>query len=220
MITFDDLIEGHSGPTSRMIYSCGSTRRTHDHKNEKENNKMAKRYKPAYEVKEYAESIIEKHFADKGNADVPTIYLFISEAEKLQGREKLGTARKIPGREMHWIAEVVRATGPISEQSFITGPFLFDTQNDYLSPPEGFLITIHEGAWANLSDRGKAGLIHHELSHCIVERDKDGELKLQLVGHDLEEFRETVRIYGDYLGELAAFTEAIRKGQPSLFGVA
>lgn len=30
MITFDDLIEGHSGPTSRMIYSCGTTWWTHD----------------------------------------------------------------------------------------------------------------------------------------------------------------------------------------------
>lgn len=174
---------------------------------------MPNRYKLAsHDVIEIAQKCVydwHKHLLD-----VPLIFIFCDEPEKVKGKEALATARKVSGREAYWIAERFASDG---DRSAIVGPCIHLFEEGFTSGVEGFLVTIHQTSWSRLTHTQKIALIDHELCHCWAEEDKDGELVLKLVGHDLEEFRAVVQRHGAWEDGIKEFLEEARAAQLRLF---
>ncbi len=87
------------------------------------------------------------------------------------------------------------------------------------SPPD-YILLLDNDWWSEASDREREALIHHELMHCMIGLDKEGDQRFDDEGnpvwdiraHDLEEFNATVRRYGAWLGDIREFMEALREG--------
>ncbi|GAN83833.1 putative metallopeptidase [Gluconacetobacter entanii] len=83
-----------------------------------------------------------------------------------------------------------------------------------------YILMIDQDWWDGARPEAQEALVFHELMHAEHAVDRDGELKFDdegrpvwsLKGHDLEEFREVVRRYGDWSGEIGAFVDAARIG--------
>lgn len=83
-----------------------------------------------------------------------------------------------------------------------------------------FVCSLCATWWAHATPRQREALVHHEMKHCGIKRDREGEPRFDddgkpewgLQSHDLEEFCDTVRRYGDWLGDVAPFLLAAREG--------
>jgi hypothetical protein len=62
--------------------------------------------------------------------------------------------------------------------------------------PYDFVIWFAKDQWVYLSQHQKRALVDHELCHCRISYDKDGEQKLEIAKHDLEEFNVILERYG------------------------
>jgi hypothetical protein len=75
---------------------------------------------------------------------------------------------------------------------------------EWFGEPPRFLITLDAFFWREASDADACALVEHELYHCAQVLDefgapaftKDGQPKLGIRGHDVEEFVGVVRRYG------------------------
>lgn len=83
-----------------------------------------------------------------------------------------------------------------------------------------FVIALNQEAWDDvLTPEQQTALIDHELCHCELVHDDEGNPKrdekdrlvTRLRRHDIEEFREVVERHGLYKADLEAFAEAARK---------
>lgn len=95
--------------------------------------------------------------------------------------------------------------------------------------PYDFVIILNREFWMDpeTKDVQRTALLDHELSHCEVTRDDDGEPKLdendrvvyRMRKHDVEEFSGVVARNGIWKRDLEAFakTLASKRSQPSLF---
>jgi hypothetical protein len=85
-------------------------------------------------------------------------------------------------------------------------------------PEPFFLIEISLPTWNDLEDRPKhrEALVAHELGHCVVDYDNNGDRKLSLKKHDIEEFAGIVMNYGLWRFDVERFVKAGVK-QMSLF---
>jgi hypothetical protein len=61
-----------------------------------------------------------------------------------------------------------------------------------------FVITVNEEVWYQLSREERMALVDHELAHCFVDEDEDGNPKYTLIGHDIEEFWSIIRRHGPW----------------------
>lgn len=59
-----------------------------------------------------------------------------------------------------------------------------------------FIISIYEDAWDIMADQEKRALLDHELNHCFVGENKDGEPVYTILPHDVEDFRVIIERYG------------------------
>lgn len=90
-----------------------------------------------------------------------------------------------------------------------------------------FIVLVNHQAWQDLDDRQRVALLDHELAHCAVSVDDEGEVKQDENGrtvyrirkHDLEEFRDVVQRNGLYKADLEAFAAvcAEKYKTPTLF---
>ncbi|HEV3341408.1 MAG TPA: putative metallopeptidase [Pirellulales bacterium] len=80
-----------------------------------------------------------------------------------------------------------------------------------------FVILLNHEAWnGSLNVDQKRALMDHELCHCEVSKDQNGEPKIdenkrtvyRIRKHDIEEFREIVARHGCYKEDLEAFVAA------------
>lgn len=79
-----------------------------------------------------------------------------------------------------------------------------------------YVCTLDAMWWAHALPHQREALVHHEVKHCGVKRDREGEPKFDdegrpewgLIDHDIEEFADTIRRFGDWKGEVAGFLEA------------
>lgn len=94
-----------------------------------------------------------------------------------------------------------------------------------------FVILLNHEAWnaAEFSEKQMAALIDHELCHCEVAKDEQGEVKEDEQGrtiwrirkHDVEEFTEIVSRHGLWKGDLEKFAKAaIEKSKAPLMRLA
>lgn len=59
-----------------------------------------------------------------------------------------------------------------------------------------FVISIYQGTWDIMVEEQRKALLDHELCHCFVGEDKQGNPVYKIIPHDLEEFREIIERYG------------------------
>lgn len=114
-------------------------------------------------------------------------FVFRETARKSGGKEVLGTASKVSGRNAFFAAP-----GALSSVG-----------------KEFFVIELAEDKWDELSDDQKKALVDHELCHCDTEDDPQGGLKLVLRSHDVEEFEEIIRRHGLWSENTKSFASAI-----------
>jgi len=72
-----------------------------------------------------------------------------------------------------------------------------------------FIIEFAYDVWEQLTDIQQKALILHELKHISIGEDKEGNIKLRLCKHDLEEFRDVVEIFGLYTQDLQQMAHVI-----------
>ncbi len=148
---------------------------------------MTTEYRPASAAAEIAADLIPRHHDDLIGVRIE--YVFRSKAAKSKGRVVLGRARKVGGLNAFLAAE--------------------DEPDEVAVDPDAFFVLeFAEDEWASLSHRQRVALVDHELSHCVVEYGDDGERKLGLVGHDLEEFEAIVYRHGLWKPDVTRFVRA------------
>lgn len=150
-------------------------------------------YRPASAVARIAQRLIGQYHTDL--EDVRIEYVFRDEAAKKNGKLVLGTARKVTGLNAY-LAQLDEDGWPTVDDG-----------------EEFFVIEIAEDAWLRLNGHQRTALVDHELAHCTTEVNKDDELVLKMVAHDLEEFRAVVERHGLWRPDLELFAESIEQGR-------
>ena len=87
--------------------------------------------------------------------------------------------------------------------------------------PVDFIITVKEEGWKKLDDPARAALMDHELSHCDVVYDKEGEIKhddggrvcCRIRKHDIGDFVNVVGRHGAWTGGISRYVESATQGQ-------
>ena len=116
------------------------------------------------------------------------------------------------------------ATGTIprevfkDDEGFLSVPALEDIQgamdviDEEFTPTADLLIVINAEIWRHFNYEQRTALLHHELCHVTTDYDKYGDLKYIIVTHDLEEFNQIVRLYGNWSEDCKLMFEAMNKG--------
>ena len=139
----------------------------------------------APEVERIAKPIIAQYHPQLHGINIR--FVFRETARKSGGKEILGTASKVSGRN-----------------AFFASPGALSSVGK-----EFFVIEIAEDKWATLTDDEKKALVDHELCHCGTEDDPQGGLKLVLRSHDVEEFDAIIRRHGLWSVSTQEFAAAI-----------
>lgn len=71
-----------------------------------------------------------------------------------------------------------------------------------------FVIVLNAEVWPELPDSGRRALLDHELCHCAVKLDDEGNPTFRVRKHDVEEFAEIVRRHGLWKNDLEMFVQA------------
>ena len=150
---------------------------------------MATTYRPAPAVARIAAELIAEHHPDLDGIRID--YVFRDPAAKSKGAPVWGSARKVSGLTAYL------ASNP-QERPADTG----DTE-------DFFVIEIAERTWAIISEAQKRGLVDHELSHCRVTWNDDGDMALSIAPHDLEEFTAVVTRHGLWTPNVADVATAL-----------
>lgn len=85
---------------------------------------------------------------------------------------------------------------------------------DRLLHKKDFVISLNHKSWQMMDESQRMAVIDHELTHCQVDLEQDGEtvkvdsvgrIVYRIRGHDVEEFGEVVSRNGLYLPALESF---------------
>lgn len=78
-----------------------------------------------------------------------------------------------------------------------------------------FIIELASEVWEHLGIFQKRALIDHELCHCGVEVDDEGEAKYSIRGHDIQEFSNIVKRHGKWNDTITYFADQLSLFEPS-----
>jgi len=137
-------------------------------------------YWVAEEVERTASLLIPKYHKTLGNANVRIAYFFRSDVPKRGGKFVFGSTKKIMG---------LNAALAESDEPF-------------------FCIVIAHPVWEVLPFKHRDALVDHELCHCGVEIDEQGNVNLTLRNHDVQEFSDIVHRYGAWSPDVQEFLNA------------
>lgn len=143
-------------------------------------------YSQAPEVETIARNLIRDVEMHKSLDGVRIDFIFRDKAAKSKGRTVLAKARKVSGIN----AYLANASAGVVD----------DAANDDM-----FVIEVAQDAWERLDPGQRRALVDHELCHCKVDLDDDGEPKLSIRGHDLEEFGCIIERHGLWSSNVANF---------------
>jgi hypothetical protein len=114
------------------------------------------------------------------------------------------TAAKIISNFKFPVEPMIKYLKLISDKSTYLGKCSLATGKwKYLIDKE-FVIEVWEKWWEGATDSQKEALLFHELSHIDYKDNDDGEVTWRIKDHDVEEFNEVAKRYGDWNGELTA----------------
>lgn len=125
--------------------------------------------------------------------DVRIEYVFCSDVEVIRGKDCLASARKVGGLNAFLASEQNEAFELVSP--------------DGQTPEEFFCIRIWSEGWKQLTDAQRIALLDHELCHCYTFEDKDGNQRLGIAPHDLEEFKAVVERHGFWMPDVKEFAD-------------
>lgn len=72
-----------------------------------------------------------------------------------------------------------------------------------------FVIELSADKWDEIDHFQKRALVDHELCHCTMEVDDDGEVHYKIRAHDVEEFDAIARRHGKWNDGLKSFAEQL-----------
>ncbi len=151
-------------------------------------------YRTAPEVARIGRQIVAEEHTHLLNVRVE--YVFLSKTPKSKGKAVWGRAKKVSGLS----AFLAFIGGGNTERHAVT----YEDQ-----APDFFVIEISEEVWDALPEPKRRALVDHELSHCWVEWDDEGEQdKLSIVGHDVTEFEAILRRHGLWNEDVEDFVKA------------
>jgi len=150
---------------------------------------MPTRYFPAPEVKQVAEELIPVYHPTLVDARIE--YVFCDKIAKRGGKDIWGTFRKVTNLNAY------------------LGSPSFEQDSGYTTP--FFVMVIARPVWENLSTEKRKALVDHELCHGSLEYNEEGDPKLGIVPHDLEEFSCIVKRYGLWREDVRIFVENATK---------
>lgn len=140
-------------------------------------------WRPAPDLHELARPLIERHHAHL--AGYPLRIVWRDPQWRLKGALVSATAEIVSGRFAHFVMT--------REEKGALG------QDD---GPRMFWIEVCGEAWESLSTTQRDALLDHELAHCVLLPTEDGDLKMSIAPHDVEEFQEIVRRHGAWTPQL------------------
>lgn len=73
-----------------------------------------------------------------------------------------------------------------------------------------YILTLNGDAWPEMTDKQKRALVDHELYHMAKKKGREGT-KFVLRHHDVEEFIEIVKRYGNWSPNLKALNAVMLK---------
>lgn len=156
-------------------------------------NKLS--YEAAPEVEKIVRRLISDRFSHLATVRVECV--FRSEPAVKAGKVTWATARKVTGLNA-WLAMWRDGAGLEADAE------------------EFFVIEVAKPVWLAMKPEQREPLIFHELCHCHAEEDENGQTRLTLLGHDLEEFTEVVKRYGLWREDVEQFLKATKQ-QLALF---
>lgn len=71
-----------------------------------------------------------------------------------------------------------------------------------------FVMLIHKNTWNELDENQKKALVYHELLHVTHTETKEGKIVWKLRRHEVEEFVQVVRHFGNWSEELRVLEDA------------
>lgn len=152
---------------------------------------MTTKFVPAPEVKTIAEDLIPKYHPHLADSRIE--YVFIDTIPNKGGKEVWGSMRKITNLPAYLGAD------ESDKERGINTPF--------------FVLSITEPVWKDLSDKERIALVDHELCHGGVEVTEEGDYKLGIIPHDLEEFSCIVERHGLWRKDVEQFFKAGKQKQ-------
>lgn len=153
-------------------------------------------YWRAPEVERIANELIVKHHDHLSRTDVLIKCVFRDPPAKSRGKLVLGKARKVSGLS-----------------AYLVGLEHNDRLDDG-EPHDFFVVEIAHEPWQGLTGRQRHALVDHELCHLDVELpDDEGDRKLCMRSHDLEEFEEVVKRHGLWQPKVVQFAETAKSAQ-------
>lgn len=150
---------------------------------------MAARYYQAPDVEAIGRELIREHHPHLMKARVE--FLFVNKAPKGGGKVVWGTARLVSG-----------------VNAFLAGQDIEEGDATAF-----FAIVISAPVWEGLAEEKRKALVDHELAHCWVEETDEGETRLRLLKHDLEEFGAIVLRHGLWRQDVEQFVHMAEEGQ-------
>jgi hypothetical protein len=159
-------------------------------------------YRQAAEVATIGRRLVAQHHTDLVDAEIR--YVFRDEHQTTGGKAVMGKARLVSGLNA-WLAASVdpEAVMPADDEE----------------PDRFFVIEIAEDIWRVLTADDREALVDHELCHCILEANAEGDPKPKLRAHDLEEFVAVVGRHGIWRPEIEALLRAAERGGQLLLNV-
>lgn len=73
-----------------------------------------------------------------------------------------------------------------------------------------YILTLNGSAWPKMPEKQRKALVDHELYHMSKKKTKNGT-SFKLRDHDVEEFIEIVKRYGNWRPNLQALHEVMNK---------
>lgn len=156
-------------------------------------------YSPAPEVRKIAEDLIPKYHAHLDEA-ARIEYVFRDEAANDGGKTVFGKARKVVGLNAYLAAD-----------QYFEQPTLEGHEAETVKTPiaqDFFVLEIAADVWKHLDDNQREALVDHELCHFGLSFNDEGERKLSIIPHDVEEFASVVRRHGLWRVDVEQFINA------------
>lgn len=154
---------------------------------------MAVEFFDAPEAQRIAEALIPKYHSHLQGIVVRCVLR--DKAAKSGGKVVYGKARKVDG---------------------LTAYLAYPDEDNLVR--EFFILEFARDVWATLSDDSKRALVDHELCHCSIDIDDEGELHLAIRPHDIEEFNEIIERHGMWTPDLQEFRKSIAKSEMQMDG--
>lgn len=145
----------------------------------------------APQVAEIADKLIVEHH--ERLAGVKIEYVFRRKHTKSHGRVVYGKCRKVGA-----LAAFLAADPPPGE--------FVDCSDVAL-----FVVEIAYDMWEMMTESERVALVDHELCHAAVTYDAEGDARLAIRGHDVEEFAEIIERRGLWTRELAEFGGSVQQ---------